>query len=164
MNFKLLLFYFLVVNTNNIDYQPFFKEFGDDISKMIRPPKEYLEYSNIDFYYSQLIKIKVDNKYNISSIKVSDGSSEWFKEDIEMLVKKGRVNFDKFNRLAKKNKIKNCELILPVEIVSDNYPKINCKLYIPNQNFYMFDNKNLAGTIIFGNRITISYSYAGIKK
>ena len=155
-----LLFGILLFSTENkIDsLKDFQKQLANNIERFLPTPPEIYS-GDTCFYFSELLKVQIDKFAKVISIDLSDSSPEWLKKDITELKKKKRINYLKLDSIASKSSLRNCILIFPIIIESDDFP---CgegrKKRSYNENYFHFEGKSLKGNIIFGEQIRIVYT------
>lgn len=112
------------------------------------------------YYSSTLLKLEVNKFSKIVSIEFSDNAEEWLKMELARLKREGKINFMKFDSLAKKEKLKDCKLLFPV-IINALYPcQINdiqpiCEY---DYKYFQFNGKYIQGNVKFGDRVGYSFN------
>ena len=107
------------------------------------------------YYSSSLLKIDLDNDSKIISIQFSDYADTSVRNSfINILNTEAGMNA-LLESEARKEKVKNLSLIVPVNIISwGNCPALVREVLV-NKNLYTFNNKNLTGNCLFLEAITI---------
>lgn len=133
-----------------------FREFlGDKIqSTLMNPPP-----GNNCYHYIELVKVEINKNSKITSVDFSDSAPAW----IQTISKKNfplySSKFRKLDTLAAKIGYKNCNLLFPLTIESDDFPcgSENKKRKLED-NYFQFNGTLLKGNIVFGETIHIIYS------
>ena len=131
------------------------KQISRDLMLGIHPPPAADSIVHC-FQYSELLRVRIDKNSHANSFNVSDGSSEWMKGEVKRMLGKGRFSIVKIDSIARKYKIRNIDLVIPVIIESDDFPcgEEKKQRRIP-KDFYKFNGQLLNGNISFGNEVII---------
>jgi hypothetical protein len=134
-----------------------FSIISKSIGRDIALPWEILK----DSCYQGLVFIKVDFNKNakMEVIQISDNAPSWQREEFNKSLHRGKIDTVSLDKVAKKNGLKNCQIVFPFIISSLKYP---CN-QIPqatgyNYMLYEFGGKRLKGNVIFAREIEIGYS------
>jgi hypothetical protein len=159
---KILIIIFLLrgsalAQTGKENETEIFSIISKSIGRDIALPWEILK----DSCYQGLVFIKVDFNKNakMEVIQISDNAPSWQREEFNKSLYRGKIDTVSLDKVAKKNGLKNCQIIFPFIISSLKYP---CKQIQQtnryNYKLYEFGGKRLRGNIIFGREIEIGYS------
>ncbi|MDZ4808185.1 MAG: hypothetical protein SGI96_07920 [Bacteroidota bacterium] len=161
-----LLFGVILLGTENKadSLKDFQKQLANNIERFLPLPPETSS-GDTCFYYSELLKVQIDKFAKVIAIDLSDSSPEWLKKNITEMNQKKRINYFKLDSIASKSGLRNCMLIFPLIIESDDFP---CgegrKKRSFNDNYFHFEGKSLKGNIIFGEQIRVVYTTRYLRK
>lgn len=115
----------------------------------LSPPTEFLN-SDTCFRYSQLLIVEIGKAGKVSGYTLNDFAPAWLKKDIETRRQNGQINFKRLDSVVVRSGIKNCKLVFPLTLESDNFPctKIEAPRYVET-DFYTINGRSLSGNIIF---------------
>lgn len=90
---------------------------------------------------------------------MSDSAPDWLVKDIKKQNDDKQFDINKLDSLAKKEGLKNCILIFPFILESDDFPcNMEKKKRRYAENYFKFKGENLKGNIIFGEQIKAVFS------
>lgn len=148
-----LSFFLVVINNYGDSIKDFQKELDRNIERNIGLPPES-DSGDTCYHYSELLKVEIDKFYKVKSIELSDSAPQWLKADLSKQMKKKSFNFKKLDSLAYAGKLRNCILVFPLVIESDDFPcGFERKKRKTNEKFFQFGGMNLKGNITFGEEI-----------
>ena len=124
----------------------------DIILNMGLPPDSHR--GDTCYHYTELIKVEINKYYKVVSIELSDSAPQWIKEDIDRQKKQKDINYKALDSLAMKGGLRNCSLVFPFIIESDDFPcgQEMKKPRLPAE-YFQFGGKKLKGNIFFGEEI-----------
>lgn len=136
----------------------FHLQLSRDIERNTRLPPEADSAGNC-YHYSELLKVSINKQYNVISVELSDSAPAWLVADLQMQNEKKRIHFNKLDSIAKRNRLKDCIIVFPFVIESDDFPcgKEEKRRRNP-PNYFKFGGKNLQGKIYFGKEIRAVFS------
>jgi hypothetical protein len=143
--------------------QNFKSQLGSNLYRCMRPPKNS-DNGDTCYHYTELIKVEINKSSKIVSIELSDSAPNWMKEDIGLQKKNKCINRG-LDSIALASKWRNCSLVFPVVIESEDFPcgaAPQSRRY--EENYFHFSGYNLRGNIIFGEPIKLIYSTRYIHK
>jgi hypothetical protein len=114
------------------------------------------------FHYTELLKVEINKSSKVISLEFSDSAPEWLKEDLNKQKQRKQVNYKKLDSLAFKDGLRNCTLVFPFIIESEDFPcGLAKKKRSLSSKYFQFGGKNLKGNIIFCEEIRylISINY-----
>lgn len=108
------------------------------------------------YYYSALLKVDINKSSEVTLIQISDNAADWLKTDVQDHWKRGFYKLKELNKAALNAGLKNCQVIIPIEIQAETFPCGTApKTRHLDPGYFLFDGKPLKGNILFGEEITI---------
>lgn len=147
-----LLFTFVIINTskgqNNRNQVREIRSVVDRIvgSALINS-SEYA--SDTSYYYFELLRINLNNHSKVNEIMASDGASLLFKNCIDWINRKRKKNLLDIEAIAKRANLKNCSILVPIFIISDNYKTAKQKIENNPFELYKYKSKSIEGFVYF---------------
>jgi hypothetical protein len=99
-------------------------------------------YSDSCYYTNTLLKIEVDKKSKIKFISFSDNAEDWMVKELSKV--KGKLEIKMLEKLAKNNRIKKGNIVIPLVIRSGSFScKTRTNFYWFNKSYFQFNGRNL---------------------
>ena len=138
--------------------QNFQMQLSRNIQLYMEPPPDY-DSSGKCFYYAQLLKVEINNLSKVVSIDLCDGAPEWVKAELNKQKKRKNIDFKKLDSLASKARLRNCTLVFPFVVESEDFPcGQESKKRTITSKFFQFNSRRLKGNILFGEQIQFIWS------
>lgn len=155
ITFFISTFFFSVSNAT--DSIPNFRLQLEKMQRYVEPPPEY-DSSGTCYHYTELLKVEINKFSKVVSLNLSDSAPEWLREDIDKQKKRNNIDFNKLDTLAFKAKLRNCTLVFPLILESEDFPcgYANKKRSLDSK-YFQFKGKHLKGNVIFGEEIRIIF-------
>lgn len=140
--------------------KPLISEFRK-IERYLETPPEYAN-SDTSFYYAELLILEISKSGKVRDVTLNDHAPDWLKQNVRRIKEANQLNYKKLDSLGMNSAIKNCKLIFPLIIESDNFPgkTTRAKEHIGN-NFYQIKGKNISGSILFMDPIHFVWPMKG---
>ncbi len=144
--------------------QNFRKQLSRDMERHMVLPPQSLQYDTC-YHHTDLLKVEINKLSKVVSIELSDNAPVWFKEELNKIEERKRINYKKLDSLALKAGLRNCTLVFPLILESDYFPcgQENKKRSI-SENYFQFGGKNLKGNIIFGEQMRFIWTVRYVSK
>lgn len=128
------------------------------LQRYLLPPPEYFN-PDTCFRYSGLLVLEIGKSGKVNGFNLNDYAPAWLKKDLDNRKQNGQINFRRMDSLTIKSGVKNCKLVFPLTLESDNFPcsKLEAKKDVET-NFYKINNRNLSGNLLFMDPLVFTWS------
>ena len=157
-----VLFAFVIINTSKgQDNRNQVREIRSVVDRIVGSALfNSTDYTNdTSYYYFELLRMDLNNNSKVNEIMASDGASLLFKNCIDWINRKRKKNLLDIEAIAKKANLKNCSILVPIIIISDDYKTARQKIENNPFEFYKYKSKNIEGFVYFVTPLT----YKGVQ-
>jgi len=154
----------LLTSFQNVSLKEFHEHLAKRLQINIGPSPEMN--GNEDCYnYTELLKVEINHKSKVTDLKLSDSAPDWLVKDLQRQKDKKQLYVNKLDSIALADGIKNCVLLFPLFLESDDFPCGEGKKKRGySENYFKFNGKYLQGNIRFGEQIKLIFTTRFVSK